>query len=83
MKFCIIGGAGFIGRRVVRLLAAQGHEVVCADINTTPRFDDLGTQVRMARVDITQFEDVVGTLATHKPQAVMPTTTGWAAACLT
>lgn len=71
MKVCVIGGAGFIGRRVVRLLAAQGYEVVCADINTTPAFDDLGTQVRMARLDVSQFEDVVSVMATHKPQAVI------------
>jgi len=70
-KVCVVGGAGFIGRRVIRLLAAQGHEVVCADIHTPAVFDDLGKQVRMARVDVTRFEDVVATLAAHKPQAVI------------
>jgi nucleoside-diphosphate-sugar epimerase len=68
---CVIGGAGFIGRRVVRLLAARGHEVVCADIAATPAFQNLAARVSVQRMDLSSFEDVVAVLTTHRPQAVI------------
>ena len=33
MSIFVIGGTGFIGTRVIRLLAARGEEIVCMDIN--------------------------------------------------
>ena len=33
MSIFIIGGTGFIGHRLVRLLAARGQTVTCMDIN--------------------------------------------------
>lgn len=71
MVVFVIGGAGFIGRRVVRAMAARGHEVVSLDIVGTALFDDLGRQVRVVRMDLTQFEDVVAAMATHKPEVVI------------
>jgi nucleoside-diphosphate-sugar epimerase len=65
----VIGGAGFIGRRVVRLLAAKGHDVIAGDINTAVSFQE--PQVRTVRIDLTQFEDVVAAMATHKPDVVV------------
>lgn len=72
MVVMVIGGAGFIGRRVVRRAAARGMEVVCVDI-VTPEglFADLGKQVRLQRFDLTQFEDVVAAMATHRPDVVI------------
>ena len=43
----VLGGTGFIGRRLVPLLAQRGEEIVCMDINPRPpRIDHLGKQVQ-------------------------------------
>jgi len=71
LKVFVFGGAGFIGRRVVRRLAALGHEAVSLDVVAGNWFDDLGSQVTSLRTDLTQFEDVIAAMATHKPDRVI------------
>ncbi len=71
MTICVVGGAGFIGRRIIRLLAAEGEQVVCLDIARPSGLDDLGAQLRVERVDLTQFEDIVSALIRHRPKAVI------------
>lgn len=68
MSVFVIGGTGFIGLRLIRLLAARGEEVVCMDINPNAApFADLGRQVRVIRGDVTQFDDVVAGMSAAKP----------------
>jgi nucleoside-diphosphate-sugar epimerase len=68
MSVFVIGGTGFIGLRVIRLLAARGEEVVCMDINpTATSFADLAPQVRVIRGDVTQFDDVMAAMSAAKP----------------
>jgi nucleoside-diphosphate-sugar epimerase len=71
MRVFVLGGAGFIGRRVVRRFAALGHEVFSLDVVVGNFFDDLGAQVRSLRTDLTQFEEVVAAMATHRPERVV------------
>ena len=72
MSVFVIGGTGFIGTRVIRLLAAQGEEIVCMDINPgAASFDDLGKQVRLIRGDVTQFDDVMAATASAKPDRII------------
>ena len=50
MSIFIIGGTGFIGHRLVRLLAARGQNVTCMDINPAAHsFADLGNKVTSVR----------------------------------
>ena len=65
MTILAIGGAGFIGRRLIPILAATGHEVTCMDIDATGArvaFDGLGDKVKVVRGDVTQFDDVIGAM---------------------
>jgi len=72
MSILILGGTGFIGRRLVPLLAKRGEEIVCMDINPqTANFSDYGKQVRVIRGDVSQFDDVMSAMANAKPSRVI------------
>lgn len=72
MTVLVIGGAGFIGRRLVALLVARGERVVCMDINPTQApFEQLGESVEVVRGDVTEFDDVIGTMTMAKPDRVL------------
>ncbi len=64
MTTLVIGGTGFIGYRLIRLLAARGERIVCMDINPSAHsFKDLGDSVRVIRGDVTQFDDTMAAFA--------------------
>lgn len=68
MTVMVVGGAGFIGRRLVPLLCERGEQVVCMDINPgQASFDCFGDRVTLVRGDVTQFDDVMGHVATLQP----------------
>lgn len=72
MSIFVIGGTGFIGHRLVRLLAAGGQSVTCMDINPGAHsFDDLGAQVTSVRGDVTQFDDVMAAMTRAAPERVI------------
>jgi nucleoside-diphosphate-sugar epimerase len=74
MSILAIGGAGFIGRRMIPILAAQGHEITCMDIDVasaTKAFADLGDKVKIVRGDVTQFDDVIGAIMESKAERVI------------
>jgi nucleoside-diphosphate-sugar epimerase len=73
MTIVVIGGAGFIGRRMIPLLVKRGQSVVCMDINPAggAAFVALGDKVRFLRGDVTQFDDVVGVVASNKPSRLI------------
>jgi nucleoside-diphosphate-sugar epimerase len=64
----VIGGAGFIGPRLIRRLLARGETVVCMDVNTAaPSLDT----VQVIRGDVTRFEDVLKTIVEVKPERLI------------
>jgi nucleoside-diphosphate-sugar epimerase len=63
MSILVIGGAGFIGRRLIPILVAADQEVTCMDIDVagaSSAFAPLGDKVNVVRGDVTQFDDVIG-----------------------
>src|SRR5438046_8577902 len=72
MSILILGGTGFIGRRLVPPHAKRCEEIVCMAINPkTANFSDYGNQVRVIRGDVRQFDDVMAAMANAKPSRVI------------
>ena len=69
MKVLVVGGTGFIGRRLVPLLAAQGAEVVAMDIN--PDAAVFGDMAETRRGDVTQFDQVMALVLETKPDRLV------------
>lgn len=67
MKVLVIGGAGFIGRRLIPLLLARGDEVACMDI--APAAMPAGVATR--RGDVRQFDEVVAAVAETRPDRLV------------
>jgi nucleoside-diphosphate-sugar epimerase len=71
MTTLIIGGTGFIGRRLIPLLAQRGEEAICMDINPqTANYSELA-KVRVLRGDISQFDDLMAVMTAVKPDRVI------------
>ncbi len=71
MSIFVIGGTGFIGYRLVRLLVARGETVVCMDADPGAHsFADLGGKVSSIRGDVAQFDDVMAAMAAARPERV-------------
>jgi nucleoside-diphosphate-sugar epimerase len=72
MSIFVIGGAGFIGSRLIRSLAGQGETVTCMDIKPEAAdFSDLADRVTVVRGDMTQFDDVMSRMMEAEPTRVI------------
>jgi len=71
MKVLVFGGAGFIGRRVVRAMALDGHEVVSCDVEATDHFNSHGIDAKELTVDISDYAAVLDAMQTHRPSTVI------------
>ena len=72
MKVLVLGGAGFIGPRVMQRLVDRGHEIACMDINpNSPTLEPLKGKIESTRGDITLMDDVVEAVIQTKPDRII------------
>ena len=74
MSILVIGAAGFIGRRLVPILAVRGERVTAMDIDAgraTSAFADLVDAVTIRKGDVTCFDDVVEAMIEAKADRVI------------
>jgi nucleoside-diphosphate-sugar epimerase len=65
MSIVVVGGTGFIGRRLIPILEKQGEHTVCMDINSSAA--SFSEQVKVVRGDVTQFDEVMAVVSEAKP----------------
>ena len=68
MKVLLIGGSGFIGRRLIPLLLARGDSVTSVDIAPPV---GLPEAARFRRGDVRQFDEVIAAVAETKPDRLV------------
>ena len=72
MTVLVLGGAGFIGPRVIRKLVERGEDVYATDINPLPEIPGVEPDsIRSARVDITEFEQVAKAIVDSQPDRII------------
>lgn len=72
MSIFVIGGTGFIGSRLIRLLAKEGKQITCFDINAEfEQFADIEDLVKTVQGDLTQFDNLFSSMADAKPDRVI------------
>ncbi len=72
MTVFVIGGTGFIGYRLVRLLVARGETVTCMDSNPGAHsFADLGEKVSSLRGDVAELDDVMAAMTAAGPERIV------------
>jgi nucleoside-diphosphate-sugar epimerase len=72
MNILVLGGAGFIGPRVMRRLLERGHNITCMDVNTSsPLLKPLEGKIKLVRGDITLMDDVMEVTLNAKPDRIV------------
>jgi nucleoside-diphosphate-sugar epimerase len=72
MKVLVLGGAGFIGPRVMQRLVERGHEVHCMDVNpNSPTIAGLKGRIEVSRGDVTLMDDVARAMVQTSPDRVL------------
>jgi len=72
MSILIIGGTGFVGAHVARILLEEGEkDIVVFDINpTTKLLDDVAAKVTIVRGDLGNFSHVVNVVKNCRPKTI-------------
>jgi UDP-glucose 4-epimerase len=70
MKILVVGGAGYIGSHMVKMLLAEGHQVVTFD-NLSGGFRDAVLGGELVEGDLADRDALDNVFARHQPDAVM------------
>lgn len=70
MKVLVVGGAGYIGSHMVKMLLSKGHEVVTFD-NLSGGYRDAVVGGEFVIGDLADQSELDAVFTKHKPQAVM------------
>lgn len=72
MAILVIGGTGFVGKRVIKRLADSGENPICFDIfPQTSDFSDVGKDIKVVQGDMTCIEDLIGALKKYSVEKII------------